>query len=105
MADENDYVRMPLLESLIPFSQVCLEKTETQFVDILKTIINDKSVKVRANLVDFVEDIQKAFTPAIFNELLVPTYLEFLDTDADNNLKNKCLSNIVSLFKNVPSFT
>ncbi|EAR97263.1 serine/threonine-protein phosphatase 2A 65 kDa regulatory subunit A beta (macronuclear) [Tetrahymena thermophila SB210] len=105
LQDENDYVRIPLVESLIPFSQVCIEKSEAEFIDILKKIINDKSVKVRGSIVDFVEDIKKSFSQNIFDEIIVPTYLSFLNTDAENDLKNRSLQNIVNLYNHIPQFS
>ncbi|KAL4498637.1 hypothetical protein ABPG72_019755 [Tetrahymena utriculariae] len=105
LQDENDYVRIPLVESLIPFSQVCIEKSEAEFIDILKKIINDKSVKVRGSIVDFVEDIKKSFSQNIFDEIIVPTYISFLNTDAENDLKNRSLQNIVNLYNHIPQFS
>jgi Ulp1 family protease len=102
--DENDYVRLPLLESLIPFSQVCVEKSPEEFVAILERIIADKSIKVRSSIIDFVEDMHRAFPESVVNDILIPTYLSYINPDAENELKNRVLINIVSLYTNIPNF-
>lgn len=105
LSDENDYVRLPLIESLMSFSQVCIEKSSEEFVVILNKLVADKSTKVRATLVDFVQEASQAFTSEIFSSIILPTYLSFLNPESENELKNRCLQNIIPLYTHIPEFS
>lgn len=48
--------------------------------------------------------MHRAFPQNVIDDILIPTYLSFLNPDAENDLKNRALINIVTLYKNIPNF-
>ncbi|EGR27222.1 protein phosphatase pp2a regulatory subunit a, putative [Ichthyophthirius multifiliis] len=106
LQDESDFVRVPLLEILIILKQKIQSKTQEELNNIfIEKILQDKSIKIKCNLIEQIELIVNSFEKNIINQFYIPSLLEFLGENADNEVKIKFLQNILNIYQFIPNFS